>query len=83
MASPSEVRIILFLILFRNASTHFHQNRSWSFVNDATSLIALELSEISFVYLQRRLQKELMSFLKEPPPGVSVDSELVEQNLLQ
>ncbi|XP_054285693.1 ubiquitin-conjugating enzyme E2 W-like isoform X2 [Macrosteles quadrilineatus] len=29
----------------------------------------------------RRLQKELMSLVKEPPPGVIVDSSLAEQNL--
>ncbi|XP_018334867.1 ubiquitin-conjugating enzyme E2 W [Agrilus planipennis] len=32
---------------------------------------------------ERRLQKELMSLLKEPPPGVTVDAELAEKNLLQ
>ncbi|KRT81505.1 Ubiquitin-conjugating enzyme [Oryctes borbonicus] len=32
---------------------------------------------------ERRLQKELMSLMKEPPPGVSVDVDLAEQNLLQ
>ncbi|KAG8325875.1 hypothetical protein J6590_055772 [Homalodisca vitripennis] len=29
----------------------------------------------------RRLQKELMSLVKEPPPGVIVDSNVAEQNL--
>uniref|UniRef100_A0A6E8VM11 N-terminal E2 ubiquitin-conjugating enzyme n=1 Tax=Anopheles coluzzii TaxID=1518534 RepID=A0A6E8VM11_ANOCL len=32
---------------------------------------------------ERRLQKELMSLIKEPPPGVSVDEESVSQNLTQ
>ncbi|KAJ8915848.1 hypothetical protein NQ315_004661, partial [Exocentrus adspersus] len=31
---------------------------------------------------EKRLQKELMSLVKEPPPGVSVDSNAAEQNLL-
>ncbi|XP_074038260.1 ubiquitin-conjugating enzyme E2 W [Leptinotarsa decemlineata] len=31
---------------------------------------------------ERRLQKELLSLIKEPPPGVSVDTNLAEQNLL-
>ncbi|KFB44414.1 AGAP005324-PA-like protein [Anopheles sinensis] len=31
----------------------------------------------------RRLQKELMSLIKEPPPGVSVDEDSVSQNLTQ
>ncbi|XP_066147969.1 ubiquitin-conjugating enzyme E2 W [Euwallacea fornicatus] len=31
---------------------------------------------------ERRLQKELMSLIKDPPPGVSVDTEQAEQNLL-
>ncbi|XP_043066693.1 ubiquitin-conjugating enzyme E2 W isoform X1 [Drosophila bipectinata] len=30
---------------------------------------------------QRRLHKELMSLIKEPPPGVTVDTESVQQNL--
>ncbi|KAF7281025.1 putative ubiquitin-conjugating enzyme E2 W-B [Rhynchophorus ferrugineus] len=30
---------------------------------------------------ERRLQKELMSLIKDPPPGVSVDADQVEQNL--
>jgi hypothetical protein len=33
--------------------------------------------------LQRRLQKELMSLMKEPPPGVTVDAERAGQNLTQ
>jgi hypothetical protein len=33
--------------------------------------------------LQRRLQKELMSLMKEPPPGVTVDAEGAGQNLTQ
>lgn len=33
--------------------------------------------------LQRRLQKELMSLIKEPPPGVVVDAESISQNLTQ
>jgi hypothetical protein len=36
-----------------------------------------------FMILQKRLQKELMSLMKEPPPGVAVDFDLAEQNLLQ
>ncbi|XP_058066591.1 ubiquitin-conjugating enzyme E2 W isoform X1 [Anopheles bellator] len=32
---------------------------------------------------ERRLQKELMSLIKEPPPGVSVDEDSVSQNLTQ
>jgi ubiquitin-conjugating enzyme E2 W len=32
---------------------------------------------------EKRLQKELMSLMKEPPPGVAVDFDLAEQNLLQ
>lgn len=32
---------------------------------------------------ERRLQKELMSLIKEPPPGVTVDEESVSQNLTQ
>lgn len=32
--------------------------------------------------LQKRLQKELMSLIKEPPAGVTVDADLAEQNLL-
>jgi hypothetical protein len=36
-----------------------------------------------FMTLQKRLQKELMSLMKEPPPGVAVDFDLAEQNLLQ
>lgn len=35
------------------------------------------------VVLQKRLQKELMSLMKEPPPGVTVNADLAEQNLLQ
>ncbi|CAH1961504.1 unnamed protein product [Acanthoscelides obtectus] len=31
---------------------------------------------------ERRLQKELMSLVKEPPPGVSVDPDIAERNLL-
>jgi ubiquitin-conjugating enzyme E2 W len=31
---------------------------------------------------EKRLQKELMSLMKEPPPGVAVDFDLAEQNLL-
>ncbi|KRF80223.1 uncharacterized protein Dvir_GJ22224, isoform C [Drosophila virilis] len=30
---------------------------------------------------ERRLHKELMSLIKEPPPGVTVDTESVQQNL--
>ncbi|KAI5694869.1 hypothetical protein M8J75_007073 [Diaphorina citri] len=30
---------------------------------------------------ERRLQKELMSLMKEPPPGMEVDSDKAEQNL--
>lgn len=30
---------------------------------------------------QRRLQKELMSLMKEPPPGVTVDGDQASQNL--
>uniref|UniRef100_A0A182LSR8 N-terminal E2 ubiquitin-conjugating enzyme n=1 Tax=Anopheles culicifacies TaxID=139723 RepID=A0A182LSR8_9DIPT len=36
-----------------------------------------------FRFIFRRLQKELMSLIKEPPPGVSVDEESVSQNLTQ
>lgn len=36
-----------------------------------------------FVLLQRRLQKELMSLVKEPPPGVVIDPESISQNLTQ
>uniref|UniRef100_A0A336M8J5 CSON013721 protein n=1 Tax=Culicoides sonorensis TaxID=179676 RepID=A0A336M8J5_CULSO len=32
---------------------------------------------------EKRLQKELMSLIKEPPPGVTVDAESVSQNLSQ
>ncbi|RLU18494.1 hypothetical protein DMN91_008851 [Ooceraea biroi] len=32
---------------------------------------------------KRRLQKELMSLIREPPPGVHVDGELAGQNLTQ
>ncbi|KAG5305635.1 UBE2W enzyme, partial [Acromyrmex insinuator] len=32
---------------------------------------------------KRRLQKELMSLIREPPPGVHVDAELAGQNLTQ
>ncbi|XP_076673941.1 ubiquitin-conjugating enzyme E2 W isoform X2 [Andrena cerasifolii] len=32
---------------------------------------------------KRRLQKELMSFIREPPPGVRVDADLADQNLTQ
>ncbi|GLH04424.1 Ubiquitin-conjugating enzyme E2-24 kDa [Gryllus bimaculatus] len=32
---------------------------------------------------ERRLQKELMSLMKEPPPGVTVDAEGAGQNLTQ
>ncbi|XP_058833142.1 ubiquitin-conjugating enzyme E2 W isoform X2 [Topomyia yanbarensis] len=32
---------------------------------------------------ERRLQKELMSLIKEPPPGVTVDEDSVSQNLTQ
>ncbi|RZC34696.1 ubiquitin-conjugating enzyme E2 W, partial [Asbolus verrucosus] len=31
---------------------------------------------------EKRLQKELLSLMKEPPPGVAVDADLAEQNLL-
>ncbi|KAH8307558.1 hypothetical protein KR044_002582 [Drosophila immigrans] len=33
------------------------------------------------IYIYRRLHKELMSLIKEPPPGVTVDTESVQQNL--
>uniref|UniRef100_A0A1B0CI02 UBC core domain-containing protein n=1 Tax=Lutzomyia longipalpis TaxID=7200 RepID=A0A1B0CI02_LUTLO len=33
--------------------------------------------------LQKRLQKELMSLIKEPPPGVRVDPDSISQNLSQ
>lgn len=40
------------------------------------------LIEKMFIYLlQRRLQKELMSLMKEPPPGVTVDGDQASQNL--
>ncbi|CAG5089027.1 Similar to ube2w: Ubiquitin-conjugating enzyme E2 W (Xenopus tropicalis) [Cotesia congregata] len=32
---------------------------------------------------ERRLQKELMALIREPPPGVQVDEDLVGQNLTQ
>ncbi|XP_058983777.1 ubiquitin-conjugating enzyme E2 W isoform X2 [Musca domestica] len=32
---------------------------------------------------EKRLQKELMSLIKEPPPGVSVDEDSVTRNLSQ
>ncbi|CAK9797778.1 Ubiquitin-conjugating enzyme E2 W [Anthophora quadrimaculata] len=32
---------------------------------------------------KRRLQKELMSLIREPPPGVHVDEDLTGQNLAQ
>ncbi|XP_059615299.1 ubiquitin-conjugating enzyme E2 W isoform X1 [Phlebotomus argentipes] len=32
---------------------------------------------------EKRLQKELMSLIKEPPPGVRVDPESISQNLSQ
>ncbi|KAG6459587.1 hypothetical protein O3G_MSEX011470 [Manduca sexta] len=32
-------------------------------------------------FFQRRLQKELMSLMKEPPPGVTVDGDQASQNL--
>ncbi|XP_063698854.1 ubiquitin-conjugating enzyme E2 W isoform X1 [Culicoides brevitarsis] len=32
---------------------------------------------------EKRLQKELMSLIKEPPPGVTVDADSVSQNLSQ
>ncbi|XP_039284179.1 ubiquitin-conjugating enzyme E2 W isoform X2 [Nilaparvata lugens] len=35
----------------------------------------------SFIAFERRLQKELMSLMKEPPPGVEVDGDQAEQNL--
>lgn len=43
-----------------------------------------EFSLFSLLFhLQRRLQKELMSLIKEPPPGVVVDAESISQNLTQ
>lgn len=38
---------------------------------------------INFFTRQRRLQKELMSLIREPPPGVFVDGDMVGQNLTQ
>lgn len=35
------------------------------------------------LFSQRRLQKELMSLIREPPPGVYVDEESIGQNLTQ
>lgn len=34
-----------------------------------------------FFILQKRLQKELVSLIKEPPPGVVIDGESVGQSL--
>lgn len=46
------------------------------------SIISKCINENQFVF-QKRLQKELVSLMKEPPEGVSVDADLAEQNLLQ
>lgn len=35
------------------------------------------------ISFQRRLQKELTSLIREPPPGVHVDEDLTSQNLTQ
>lgn len=40
------------------------------------------LAHVIFSF-QRRLQKELMSLIKEPPPGMMVDTESIQQNLTQ
>lgn len=45
--------------------------------------LKLILFFFSVFLLQRRLQKELMSLIKEPPPGVVVDTESISQNLSQ
>lgn len=37
----------------------------------------------TFPLLQRRLQKELMALMKEPPPGVTVDPEVASQSLMR
>lgn len=42
---------------------------------------ALSNIQIMLISLQKRLQKELMSLIKEPPPGVSVDTESITTNL--
>lgn len=39
------------------------------------------IEKMSIYLLQRRLQKELMSLMKEPPPGVTVDGDQASQNL--
>lgn len=50
--------------------------RTYMSKSDSTKKMAMSPSE-------RRLQKELMSLIKEPPPGVTVDEESVSQNLTQ
>ncbi|XP_055917220.1 ubiquitin-conjugating enzyme E2 W isoform X1 [Eupeodes corollae] len=38
---------------------------------------------LTCLQLERRLHKELMSLIKEPPPGVTVDAESISQNLAE
>lgn len=46
------------------------------------TLVALREHNVMFkIILQKRLHKELISLVKEPPPGMEVDVDQAEQNL--
>lgn len=45
--------------------------------------IVLHVISSTCISFQRRLQKELTSLVREPPPGVHIDEDLTSQNLTQ
>ncbi|KAI8118949.1 Ubiquitin-conjugating enzyme E2 W [Lucilia cuprina] len=91
---PRRTRVVLAQLRSLRCSHNVHhlQGKSaeleaeslWTQPLDADRLLALYLTELdnqSNFQKKKRLQKELMSLIKEPPPGVSVDTDSIATNL--